>query len=598
MLDLMNELATRAGVPVNTVARAKRVEFGDLQINAAMALAKSEGKPPRAIAQRIVDAIADHPAVGKAEIAGPGFVNVFVRDEWLATHAANALAVRQIAAGQRVIIDYSSPNVAKPMHIGHIRSTIIGDAIKRALRAVGYDVVADNHLGDWGTQFGKLIVAYRKWLDAAAFASDPVGELLRLYIKFENEHKQQAGEKPAATTAVDAGPADEEDEDAAKGKPVTPLLAEARAELVKLQQGDPENVALWKRFIEVSMAEFERVYKRLGVQFDVVLGESFYNDRLAATIQLLLDRGIAEESRGALVVYFRKPDGSDEMPLAIVRKADGGFNYATTDVAGLLYRIERWAPSRIIILTDERQQLHFRQVFAIGKRLGVDITTEHVWFGLMRLPEGTISTRQGNVIHLEWLLDEAEKRALAVAQKVQEERKQEGKLDAAEQLSEAELAEVARVVGIGAVKYNDLSRDRQSMVTFTWDKALSLSGNSGPYLQYAYARLQSILRRAAREGATPGPIGALAPLERALLTRLYDFGGAVEAVAATTRPHLLCDYLYDLAGAFSAFYTEHPVLKGGTPPAERGARLTLCGLTARALREGLELLGIEVLDRM
>jgi arginyl-tRNA synthetase len=551
-----------------------------------MALAKAEKKPPREIAQRIVDAITGHPALAKAEIAGPGFVNVFLRDEWLSAHASTALAVRQIAAGQRVIIDYSSPNVAKPMHIGHIRSTIIGDAIKRALRAVGYDVVADNHLGDWGTQFGKLIVAYRRWLDADAFAKDAVGELLRLYIKFVAEERAQAGAKPAAATAEDA-PEETDDADAK----ATPLLAEARAELVKLQSGDADNVALWKRFIDVSMNEFNRVYQRLGVAFDVVLGESFYNDRLPATIQLLTDKGLAEESRGALVVFFKKPDGSDEMPLAIVRKADGGFNYATTDVAGLLYRVERWAPERIIILTDERQQLHFRQVFAIGKRLGVDCATEHVWFGLMRLPEGTISTREGNVIHLEWLLDEAEKRALAVAKQIQAER------DPSEQLSEAELAEVARVVGIGAVKYNDLSRDRQTMVTFTWDKALALNGNSGPYLQYAYARIQSILRKAAREGATPGPIAALAPLERALLTRLYDFGAAVEAVAAQTRPHLLCDYLYDLAGAFSAFYNEHPVLKADSPEA-RASRLTLCGLTARALGDGLGLLGIEVLDRM
>jgi arginyl-tRNA synthetase len=580
MLDLMTDLASRAGVPVATVARSKRPEFGDLQINAAMQLAKAEKLPPRAIAQRIVDALTrdgGHQAVAKAEIAGPGFVNVFVRDEWLAARAPAALSVRQIAAGQRVIIDYSSPNVAKPMHIGHIRSTIIGDAIKRALVAVGYDVVADNHLGDWGTQFGKLIVAYRRWLDDKAFAEDPVAELLRLYIKFQEEEKKQGG-------------AAKEDEDDDAEVKVTPLLAEARAELVKLQQGDPDNVALWKRFVDVSMAEFERVYRRLGVTFDVTLGESFYNDRLADTIALLGERGIAEESRGALVVFFRKPDGTDEMPPAIVRKADGGYNYTTTDVAGVLYRVERWQPSRIIILTDERQQLHFRQFFAIARRLGVAGSLEHVWFGLMRLPEGTISTREGKLIHLEVLLDEAVTRARKVAEEVQAQR------EPADRLDEAALAEVARVVGIGAVKYNDLSKDRQTLVTFTWDKALSLSGNSGPYLQYAYARIQSILRKAANEGATPGAITTLLPSERALLTRLYDFGAAVEAVAAQTRPHLLCDYLYDLAGAFSTFYTEHQVLKA--EPEVRASRLTLCQLTARALHEGLGLLGIEVLDRM
>ena len=563
MLALMTELATRAGVPVATVVRAKKVEFGDIQINAAMQLAKAEKKPPREIAQRIADAVKDHPAVAKAEIAGPGFVNIFVRDGWLAENAGGALAVRDVAGGQRVVIDYSSPNVAKPLHIAHIRSIVIGDAIKRALKAVGYEVIADNHVGDWGTPFGKLIVAYRKWVDDKAFADDPVDELLRLYVKFQKESETK------------------EDDDEGG----SPLLQEARAELVKLQQGDPENRALWKRFVDVSMSENDRVYRRLGVSHDVTLGESFYDDRLAGTVKRLVDEHIAEESQGALVVFFKKPDGTDEMPPAIVRKSDGGFNYTTTDVAGTLYRVERWNPARIIILTDERQQLYFRQFFAVARRLGVTCSLEHVWFGLMRLPEGTIKTRDGNVIHLEALLDESEKRAFDVATQANAE------------LPEAERREIARVVGIGAVKYNDLSRDRQSLVQFTWDKALALTGNSGPYLQYAYARIQSILRKAKAEGGgEPGAIGALEPAERALLTKLYDYGAAVEAVARETRPHLLCDYLYDVAGAFSTFYNEHPVLKA--EPAVRASRLQLCALTARALRDGLGLLGIDVLDRM
>jgi arginyl-tRNA synthetase len=563
MLALMTELATRAGVPVATVARAKKVEFGDIQINAAMQLAKAEKKPPREIAQRIVEAVKDHPAVAKAEIAGPGFVNVFVRDAWLTAHAAGALDVRHVADGQRVVIDYGSPNLAKPMHIGHLRSTIIGDAIKRALKAVGYDVIADNHVGDWGTPFGKLIVGYRKWVDDKAFAEDPVAELLRLYIKFQEEAKAKEDDELE-------GPA--------------PLLQEARAEVVKLQQGDPDNRALWKKFVDVSMSENDRVYRRLGVSHDVTLGESFYDDRLAPTVKLLVDKGIAEPSQGALVVFFKKADGSEEMPPAIVLKSDGGFNYATTDVAGTLYRVERWNPARIIILTDERQQLYFRQFFAISRRLGVTCSLEHVWFGLMRLPEGTISTREGKLIHLETMLDEAETRAYAVAK------------EHSEGLSEEELRAVARVVGLGAVKYNDLSKDRTTLVTFTWDKALSLTGNSGPYLQYAYARIQSILRKAEAEGAAPGAVGALEASERALLTKLYDYGAAVEAVAAQTRPHLLCDYLYDLAGAFSTFYAEHQVLKA--EPAVRASRLQLVALTARALKDGLGVLGIEVLDQM
>jgi arginyl-tRNA synthetase len=542
----------------------ERSNKADLQTAAALQLAKKLKQKPQELAEVIRAGLAGHEAIAKAEVAGPGFVNLTLRDEWLRAHANEALQLRRRGQGQRVVIDYSSPNLAKPMHIGHIRSTVIGDALKRVLRAVGYEVIADNHLGDWGTQFGKLIVAYRKWLDKEALERDPIAELLRLYIKFQEESKTK-----------------EDDEEG-----VSPLLQEARAELVKVQKGDAENRALWQQLVDVSMHEFDRVYQRLDVQFDVVLGESFYNDRLADTVQLLCDKGIAEPSQGALVVFFKKADGSEEMPPAIVRKADGGFNYTTTDVAGVLYRVERWSPARIIILTDERQQLHFRQFFAIARRLGITCSLEHVWFGLMRLPEGTISTRDGKLIHLEQLLDEAEKRALAVATEVNPD------------LPASERAEIARVVGIGAVKYSDLSKDRTTMVTFTWDKALALTGNSGPYLQYAYARNQSILRKGRDEhAATPGPIATLLPTERALLLKIYDFGAAVEAVATTTKPHLLCDYLYELAGLYSTFNAEHSVLKAESPEL-RGSRLTLCALTAKALHEGLGLLGIATLERM
>jgi arginyl-tRNA synthetase len=543
-----------------------RSNKADLQTAAALQLGKKLKQKPADIAAVIADALAKHEGIARAEVAGPGFVNLTLDDQWLAAHAGEASRLRAVGKGQRVVLDYSSPNVAKPMHIGHIRSTIIGDAIKRVLRAVGYEVVADNHLGDWGTQFGKLIVAYRKWVDRDAFDKDPVAELLRLYIKFQEESKAKS---------------DDDDEGEA-----TPLIKEARAELVKLQQGDADNRALWQSFVDVSLREFERVYRRLDVSFDVMHGESFYNDRLAATVQRLVDDKIAEESQGALVVFFKKPDGTDEMPPAIVRKGDGGFNYATTDVAGILYRVQTWHPARIIILTDERQQLHFKQLFNIARRLGVECSLEHVWFGLMRLPEGTISTRDGNVIHLEALLDEAESRALAIA------------AEANPESSEQERREIARVVGIGAVKYNDLSKDRTTLVTFTWDKALSLSGNSGPYLQYAYARNKSILRKAkAEHQAEPGAIGALLPSERALLMKLYDFGAAVEAVAANTKPHLLCDYLYELAGAYSTFNSEHSVLKAETPEL-RASRLRLCALTAETLQRGLGLLGIATLERM
>ncbi|MEO6953974.1 MAG: arginine--tRNA ligase [Polyangia bacterium] len=601
MLDLSASLGRRAAQALRTafpdattiptelpVTRATKPEFGELQLSGALQLGKALGKNPRELATIISNELASAPEVEKTEIAGPGFVNVHLRTSWLARRAAEIVTdqrfgLRNIGQGERVVIDYSSPNVAKPMHIAHIRSTIIGDATKRVLRALGYEVIADNHLGDWGTQFGKLIVAYRRWLDAEAFERSPVDELLRLYVKFVDEEKRQRAELGEAPPPnVEA-----EEDEGADPEHAPPILKEARAELVLLQRGDPDNVALWTRFVDVSLREFERVYERLGVTFDVMLGESFYNDRLVPTLELMIERGIAEESRGAFIVTFDKVRDGAELPPFLVRKADGGFLYGTTDVAGVLYRIEKWKPSRIIIVTDERQQLHFKQLFATARRLDVDVSLEHVWFGLMRLAEGTISTRDGNVISLEALLDEAVRRARVAAAEHNPE------------LTSVELDEVARVVGIGAVKYNDLSRDRQTMVTFTWDKALSLTGNTAPYLQYAYARMQSILRKAeAEHGARPGSLGdvALGPAERRLLVELHFYDQAVEEVGRTARPHVLSDYLFNVASAFSTFYAETPVLKAEAR--ERTARLALCDLTARTLRHGLDLLGIQTLDRM
>jgi arginyl-tRNA synthetase len=597
MLELISEIGRQAAAALQAafphasipdeiaVGRAQRPDLGDLQISAAMQLARPLQRKPREIAESIADRL-EHPAIAEMRIDGPGFINIRLKEAWLSAEADRvrqdrSLGLRNIGAGQRVVIDYSSPNVAKPMHIAHIRSTIIGEALKRVLRAVGYQVIADNHIGDWGTQFGKLIVAYRRWLDPVAFEKSAVEELLRLYIQFVDEEKRQKKEASGPEAPADS---DEEDELRADAPPI---LKEARAELVKLQQGDSENRALWQKFVEVSQAEFDRVYGRLGVSFDVTLGESFYNDRLAATVDLLLKRGIAQESRGAIVVFFDKELDGEALEPFLVRKADGGYLYGTTDAAALLYRMEKWHPSRILIVTDERQQLHFRQLFATGRRLGVSAKLEHIWFGLMRLPEGTISTREGKLIALEQLLDEAERRAFEVGREHSPE------------LSDSELKEVARVVGIGAVKYNDLSKDRQTMVTFTWDKALSLQGNTAPYLQYAYARMRSILRKAAAESAEPGTIASiesLSPVERALISKLVWYPEAVEQVARTARPHILTDYLFELAATFSTFYTEEPVLKAERQV--RDARLALCDLTSETLRHGLELLGIEVLERM
>jgi arginyl-tRNA synthetase len=566
-------------LPVPRPVPSQKPEFGDLQVSSAMQLARPLGKKPREVAEILKRTADANPAIAKSEIAGPGFVNLWLKDGWLAGRADEVRAdPRRGLPGEKtrgtVVLDYSSPNAAKPMHIGHLRSTIIGDAIRRALGAAGYTVVPVNHLGDWGTQFGKLIVAWRRWLDKEAYERDPVGELLRIYIKFNDEEKAQGGE------GVD------EDE-----KVATPLLLEARAELVKLQKGDADNLALWKQFIGVSIGEFQRIYQRLGVKFndEDFIGESFYNERLPGVVEELKQKGIAEPSLGAIVVFYKRPDGSDEMAPSIIQKSDGGFGYDVTDVAALEYRNQRWKPERIIIVTDERQQLHFKQLILTGRRLGYT-NLEHVWFGLMRLPEGTISTRQGNLISLEALLDEAEKRAYQIACQVQEERKQQGETD---QLSEAELREVARVVGIGSVKYNDLSRDRQTLVTFTWDKALALTGNTAPYLQYAYARIRSIVRKSA---SPPGAITQLEPLERDLIKKVLWFPTVVETVAESLRPHQLAEYLFDLANSFSSFYSKHKVLT--EDPVIRASRLAICDLVASTLQKGLDLLGIEVLERM
>ncbi len=611
MLDLTSDLGQRAaralasllgspeGLPAEmAVVRAGKPEFGDLQINGCLPLAKQAKRPPRELATAVAQALEGHPALAKVEVAGPGFVNLHLRDEWVAAATARQLAdgrlgLRDVGRGQRVVIDYSSPNVAKPMHIGHIRSTIVGSALHRVLAAVGYDVIADNHIGDWGTQFGKLIVAYRRWLDPAAYAADPVGELLRLYVKFVAEEKRERGEMVDAHAHAHEEEAEGEEE--AQG-PAPPILEEARRELVKLQAGDSENRALWRKFIADSRHAFQEIYDRLGVRFDYWLGESTYNDLLPTVVAELGRRGIARDSRGAQVAFFdeqgevlpreREPVEEAKLPPFIVQKSDGGFNYATTDIATMSLRVGLLGASRILIVTDERQQLHFRQLFAVARRMGVTIALEHVWFGLMRMADGTIKTREGNVIHLRELLDEAERRATIAAG------------EHGPELSEAERREVGRVVGIGAVKYNDLSKDRQTLVTFTWDKALALQGNTAPYLQYAYARIRSILRKAAEGGEIVGAqtISLGTPVERELAKRLLGYPETVEQVARTCRPHVLCDYLFELAGAFSGFYADHPVLKA--EPAVRASRLALTELVARVLRDGLRLLGIEVLDRM
>jgi len=542
------------------VVATTSAEFGDYQCNQAMGFAKLLKRNPRQMAQAVVSNAVPMEAVAKLEIAGPGFLNITLNKDWLA-HMVDMVgkdahcAVPPIGTGKTVILDYSSPNVAKPMHIGHIRSTVIGNALDRLHRFLGYKVISDNHLGDWGTQFGIMIMGYRHFADPVALESEPIEELERVYVKSYEQSKQ-----------------DEK------------WLSQARQELVKLQAGDPENRRLWQQFVELSLKEFGRLYKRLDVTFDLARGESFYNDRLPGVVQALLEQGLARESEGALVAFL----DDEKLPPCIVKKTDGGFNYATTDLATIQSRITEFNPDKIIYVTDERQQNHFRQVFAVARKLGCKTHLEHVWFGLMRLPEGTFSTRQGNVIKLDKYLDEAEARALAVIQ------------ESSPEMPEESQKNIARAAGIGAVKYADLSQNPQSLVTFTWEKALALDGNSAPYLQYAYARIASVQDK--YRDQFPGldlnryPILLGEPIERVLAVMILRFPETVVRAAEGYKPSILADYLYELASAYSTFYQNVPFLKA--PEGVRESRVRLCSVVAKLLRQGLNLLGIETPDRI
>lgn len=542
------------------VAPTNNDKFGDYQCNAAMELAKILKKAPRQIAQEFVDTAELPDFVEKIDIAGPGFINITLSNTALAEHIQCLendphLGVDQVGQGRTVIVDYSSPNVAKPMHIGHIRSTVIGNAIDRLYRFLGYNVIADNHLGDWGTQFGLMMVGYRSFVDEAALAEAPVEELERVYVASYNKSK----EDPA-------------------------WREEAKAELVKLQQGDPENRALWERFIKLSIEEFNTIYDRLGVKFDLYRGESFYNDRLPKIIQTLEEKGLATESDGALII-----DLEDEgMPVCIVRKSDGGYNYATTDLATVEARLEEFSPERIVYVTDERQQLHFKQFFTIAEKLGMTANLVHVWFGLMRLPEATFSTREGNVIKLAALLDEAEARSLEMVK------------SSSPDMPEGQQKELAKAIGIGAIKYTDLSQNPQSLVTFTWEKALNMEGNSAPYLQYAYARISSVYdkfhTKYPETDLNQCSIIIEHEIERRLAIKLSRFPAAVHGAAENYRPNIMADYLYDLAQIYSSFYQNVPFLKA--EEGVRESRIRLCRSTAVTLKQGLDLLGIETPERI
>lgn len=561
-------------------------KFGDYQTNALMSLAKARRMNPRQLATDVLARLEVTDLCEKVEIAGAGFLNFRLKDSALANALQAAARGEHLffdpaAAARTIVLDFSSPNVAKPMHVGHIRSTILGDSLSRTLRLLGHRVITDNHIGDWGTQFGMLLVGWKTLLERAALEREPLSEMERIYKAISS---QCDPDKPGY--------------DAARHEA-------ARRELVKLQQGDAENLAIWREMIQLSQAQFDAIYGRLGVQFDHTYGESFYHPRLGQTVDDLMSRGIARESEGAKCVFSdgtrpRKEDpfliqrdGEWEPNPQLIQKRDGGFNYATTDLATIAYRLETWHPQEIVYITDGRQQLHFQQLFAVFQRwhpeMAGKLKLAHVWFGSILGEDGRpLKTRSGENVKLSELLDEAEERAFRLVSEKNSD------------LPEAERREIARVVGIGAVKYADLSPNRQSDYVFSWDKMLALNGNTAPYLQYAYARIQSIFRKgdiqSPASGMPPGALTLSAPEELALAKHLLNFGLTLEAVADEYRPNFLCNYLYDLAGQFTRFYENCPVLK--SEGSTRDSRLVLCDLTAKVLKRGLGALGIEILEQM
>ncbi len=545
------------------VRPANDPKFGDYQANGCMAVAKARKRNPREVAHEVLGRVDLAPWADPPEVAGPGFLNVRLRDAWLADTLATLLADEALGLvpperPKTVVIDYSSPNVAKPMHVGHIRSTVIGDSLARIYVALGHRVVRDNHLGDWGSQFGMILWGWKNHRDEAAYETNPVAELARLYRLVQAKIK-----------AVEPGV-----EDA------------ARAETAKLHSGDAENRALWARFMPHCLAALEQVYERLGVRFDVQLGESSYDPMLAGIVAELEAKGLAVPSMGATVVFV---EGS-KAPF-LVRKSDGAFNYATTDLATIRHRDATWHPDLVLYVVDHRQGDHFKQLFDVARRWGHDgARLEHVAFGtILGGDRRPFKTRDGDVVGLESLLDEA----VAEARKVVDENSPHLDLE--------ERGRVAEVVGLGAIKYADLSQNRLSDYVFDWGKMLAMNGNTATYLQYAYARIRNIFAKgevapeALRSSRPAILLGH--PAERGLAVALLRLPESLELAAEEFKPNILTDHLFDLANKFSTFYDACPVLKADSV-AIRNSRLALCDLTARTLRLGLNLLGIGVVDRM
>jgi len=553
------------------IDRTKDKSHGDFATNIALMLAKPAGMKPRDLAEKLIAALPADNAVAKVEIAGPGFINFFQADDWLTGLLDQALAdehlgVARPAQAQTVVVDYSSPNLAKEMHVGHLRSSIIGDAVVRTLEFLGHKVVRQNHVGDWGTQFGMLL-AYleeQKSEESDTELSRELGDLEGFY----RAAKQRFDESDAFATR-------------------------ARSLVVKLQAGDEDCLALWREFNSVSLSHCQAVYDRLGVSLTPadVRGESAYNDDLAQVVSDLDAKGLLSEDQGAQCVFMDEFKNKEGAPLpVIVKKADGGYLYATTDLAALRYRAGTLHADRMLYFVDQRQALHFQQMFSLAKRAGFvpeNTELEHMGFGTMNGPDGRpFKTRDGGTVKLIDLLDEAEQRAYTLVR------------DKNPELDDPALRTIAHAVGIGAVKYADLSKNRSSDYIFNFEQMLSFEGNTAPYLLYAYTRVASVFRKAGLDMAdVNGDFLLQEEAEQALAARLVQFGEVLESVAEKGLPHLLCTYLYDVAGLFSTFYEHCPILSGDNE-ALKQSRLKLAALTARTLKQGMDLLGLSPLERM
>lgn len=529
---------------------------GHFQTHLAMVAAKATRQNPRKLAERLAKECRPPEGWEKASVAGAGFVNYRVGAEAVG-HAVDALrkdpalGIPQTAHPETVVIDFSSPNIAKAMHVGHIRSTLLGDSLARLLHRLGHQVTRVNHLGDWGTQFGKLLLAYRA-------AGRPPIEADRAMDQLEEFYKKGHQEAESDPTKMD----------------------QARAELAALQAGDPERLKDWRLFCEKSAEHFRRIYEKLGVTFDSVRGESAYHEDLPGVVHDLLDKKIAEVSQGAVVV--RNPAIAEEPYL--IRKSDGAFLYATTDLAAIQYRTEELKADRIIYVTDSRQQLHFRWLFDTAKRSGCRAELEHVWFGTILGPDRKpLKSRDGTPLKLMELLQEARERAGAILRSKRPD------------LSPKDLEAKAEVLGIASLKYADQMPNRNLDYVFTWEKLLAFDGNTAPYILNAYVRTRSILRKAGLSHQPNAPVKISQAEEEVLARLLLRFGDAVELAVSDRKPHHLCGYLFELAGQYHRFFEACPVLQ---LPALRDSRLTLVGLTGDVLREGLSLLGIPTLEEM